>query len=55
MSSRTTLFPSSDSLEKVMTVSFLNEAHRACFAFFFYRNRPRLDDGFNTLMNQVYA
>ena len=50
MSSRTTSFPSSDSLEKVMTVSFLNEAHRACFAFFYYRNRAGIDDGFNTLM-----
>ena len=49
MSSRTTFFPSSDSFEKVMTVSFLNEAHRACFAFFYYRNRASLDDGFNTL------
>ena len=49
MSSRTTFFPSSDSLEKVMTASFLNEAHRACFAFFYYRDRAGLDDGFNTL------
>lgn len=49
MSSHTTLFPFSDSLAEVMTVSFLNEAHRACFAFFYYRNRPAFDDGFNTL------
>ena len=49
MSSHTTLFPFSDSLGEVMTVSFLNEAHRACFALFYYRNRPAFDDGFNTL------
>ena len=49
VSSRTTFFPSSDSLEKVMTASFLNEEHRACFAFFYYRDRAGLDDGFNTL------
>ena len=49
MSSFNPLFHSSDSLEGVMTVSFLNEAHRACFAFFYYRNRASLDDGFNTL------
>ena len=49
LSSRTTFFPSSDSLEKVMTASFLNEEHRACFAFFYYRDRAGLDDGFNTL------
>ena len=39
MSSRTAVFPSSDSLRQAMTVSFLHEARRAHIAFFCCRNR----------------